>query len=129
MCRSIATGVGGGDVAFDVAFAVGAPEQHAGVTLEDTRGGVRVKSLHPGDEGAKHLRKGYVIRNVNGFPAVHHRDVVILIDAITASGGMLSFARGHNRSRSMRVLRASAISFHIAHDARNTGHTRTLSNT
>ena len=123
MCRKIIRGMESDNVTFDVVFTVGLPDRHAGITLEDTRGGVRVKALHPRDEAAKYFCRGDVIRNVNGFPAVHHRDVIAIINSVTASGGVLRFARGQDHPRRIRSLRASAISFHAEHDAWNAGHT------
>ena len=57
--------------------------KYAGLTLCNTVKGVTVKHMNFDDEASKHLKIGDVITNINGISAVHHYQVVNIINYCT----------------------------------------------
>jgi S1-C subfamily serine protease len=103
-----------------------AANRHAGIVLYDdvTRGVVRVLSIVPTDEAARcGMAKKDVILDVNGIPAVHHRDVITVVQACTDGGYPVTFhvaAPSHVHavgSKWRREARMNALKFHEIRDA------------
>ena len=103
--------------------------RYAGITVkDDPRGGVQVVRLVPGDEAEAVLRIGDVLASVNGLPAIHHRDVIRLIDAATIANVPVQVtlrARGV-MGGAERCMRRMARTFHRMEGEWVRGHTRSL---
>ena len=118
----------GRTICLDVNRAV---DKHAGLSVRDdvARGCVVVKSTVKNDEAARHgLAPSDAIVSINGFPAVHHRDVIAVVQHCTEHGFpvVLRVSRGMKRRHThcMRTLRDTAVSFHVARDAWSASHTQ-----
>ena len=60
--------------------------KHAGVTLQNNyKGSVKVKNLNKKDQAHRVLKKGDIIKEINGLPALHHRQVVDIINYWTTN--------------------------------------------
>ena len=58
--------------------------KHAGITVANSVGGVRVVKVNKKDEAFTcKLKKGNVIKSINGLPAIHHQQVVDIINFST----------------------------------------------
>ena len=88
---------------------------HLGVTLKNSRKGVIVSKLSDGDLGSKYLRRGDVIKAINGIPAVHHKTMVTLIDACSKSRTYMHIERAHGKKNISDNLRNLAAKYHESH--------------
>lgn len=142
MCRSLTTAlapaaIGASSVTTIIAFDV-RPGTHAGIRVcDDTlRGCVRIVSLIRNDVAyVNGLRQGDRIWAVNGILALHHRDVIAVIQSVCDFGGSLAFAicqRGaarlpstalHEEKMERLKIQASARLFHARLDEWNRSHT------
>lgn len=60
--------------------------KHAGVTLHNSpKGCVKVKKLNRKDQAYGLLKKGDIIKEINGLPALHHKQVVDIINYWTTN--------------------------------------------
>jgi len=111
MCRAIVTGVSPVSMSHltqdseecdaDVVFPV---DGHFGVTVTDTLNGVRVTGLDPRDKGRRFLCTNDVITRINGIPAVHHRDVIRVIDECTLNSIEVRLRVLRNRTTAHRLF-------------------------
>ena len=85
---------------------------HVGVTLKNAPGGVVVSKLADGDLGSHFLRKGDVIRAINGIPAVDHKTMVTLINACSESRTCMRFERSDGKAVMPPYLRTLAMKYH-----------------
>ena len=57
--------------------------KHAGVTVKNVSNGVYVMKINSEDEASKVLQCGDVILEINGLPAIDHKQVIDIIDYST----------------------------------------------
>lgn len=103
--------------------------RHAGIRVrDDVRGGfVKVEAAVSQDEASRcGIREGDAILSVNNIPAVHHRDVVAVVQECTDRGHPVTLVLGTSYyfvgSKWRRQARRRAVSFHASRDAWDASH-------
>ena len=117
MCRTIVTNIPSFPRRRSIIMSTSDAFPHVGVTLKNTSSGVVVTNLSDRDLGSRHLRKGDIIRSINGIPAVHHKTMVTLINACSICQTSMDIERSPSNSKVPAHLRDLAKKYYDARDS------------
>ena len=129
LCRQVVHDISPSTYKHDIMFRI-SNGRHAGITLTNVRFGVVITNVNSRDEACHYVKKGDVVTHINGMPAVHHRDVITIIDECTRLNSNISLklltkkeSFYRNAYDTVKKIRKKAQSFHSECAIWNNSHT------